>query len=527
MVDEATMAQIRKRARTNEIEALKAAAKSGSDVGGLVVPKVGSTPARGAPAEGAPATLNPGGETPGEQIGKVAQGADDAVRQVANAATFGTADRMIAAATGEPLEKELGKTKDARERLGPTASKVADTAGGVLQALALPGSSFATLPQTGATMGALSVANDVGEAIGQDKPLASLPDLALDAGVSAVTGMVGKYAGDRLGNLWAKTMTEGKTTDANLYKDARKNLEKVKGVIDSASNQMNTSGVTVRSSYINKIADDLERDLKNRPSFRTNSRPAAESALATIRRYAADGADFSLKELNEMRQIIRDSVLDTTGSIAGGIRYEDASLVRAMDRRIGGTIANLESTPSAVGNGNVKMGVEGWKKMNEQVPKQYKAAMIADVLDRADVNAKASGIPFDRALQQAFKSLYLSKMGRAEFKGEEREWIRSMAEGSATTQMLNRLDRKYGHGLFSQIYNTLNTLPRSGTSKIAAESARDLMDRITPEIPIARPSMQAGRLGAVMSDQAGQQGMDQLRQNNAFSLGNAMPPPRQ
>lgn len=509
-ISEERMVAIRAEARAAQMAAMKEAATAGSVAGSLVLPKAGSVPAN---PDGV--TLpNPQGERPGEFISRVARGSDDAVRQVANKATFGAADAISSALPGGgTLDEERQRTRAARQRLGPEVAGMADMAGGVLQGMALPGAAFASIPRAAGTAALTSLGNEVGGALGAGTPVPSMTDLTVDAGVSALAGGLGKYLGDRLGNLWARTMTENAPTDQNLYKQAAKQVSRVKEQIDSASLALDSSKVTIRPMFLTKQIDSIEKGLMAQRAYRQDLRPAAKSAVETFRKYVGGGGDVTLPELNEARVMIRNSVLGTDGAILDGIEYADVSMVRAIDRKIGSIISDLDKTPAAVGSGNVKQGVDAWKKINELTPVKYKASLLAGAIDKADLASKGTGTTFDRTLQAQFRSLYNSKLGRAEFKGEDLVALRNLAEGTATTQMLNRLDKKYGHGLLSQVYNTLNTVPRAGTSKAAAEAARGVLNKTAPTVPVQSPTRIPGQLGAVVGTVGADQAVDQARKN--------------
>lgn len=70
-----------------------------------------------------------------EQIGRIVQPVDDAVRMLASGATLGGADRFAAWAGGGKLEDERARTEQARTRLGPVAAPL-EIGGGVASAIA-------------------------------------------------------------------------------------------------------------------------------------------------------------------------------------------------------------------------------------------------------------------------------------------------------------------------------------------------------------------------------------------------------
>lgn len=496
-MDEKRLNQIFAEAKQRQMQAVK---EAGKDVGGLVLPKPGVTPAM-TPQEGAAASAQVGGPPEGNAIMDRALGAShDMADVIANSATFGQASKLRSAATGKTQEEVNADSDAAKARLGPGMTIAGDVGGKLALAALFPPSLYETVPAAMATSAGLGVASQVGDTLGRGKPAPSPTELLMTAGVSAAGGALGKYVGDRLGELWAKSMSQGTApADAELYKQVGVQVGKIKQRIDAASKGMQDAEVTIRNDFLKKKVAELAKNMAdNRLTYRIGQLPYAKGAVQTLQKMVADGGSPKLTELNEVRQIIRDSVLNTNGALNDAVTPTDAKAVKLIDGYLRNIMSNLGSTPEAVGSGNVTQAVASWKVMNSLVPQQAKANLIASALDRADLASKQSGISFDRALASQFGQLYKGAAGQAEFRGAEREMLRELAEGTSITQNLNKFDRMFGHGMLSGVYNTLARIPRGATSRTATQNARDILGNLAPEAAVSAPSKVPGTLGAIM-----------------------------
>lgn len=496
-MDEKRKNEIFAAAKQRQLQAVK---EAGKDVGGLVLPKPGMAPPAMTPQEGAASSsiTNPG-QGP-EIAGRGKQLFDDVNDVMANSLTFGQASRARAAVHGLSQEDVNKDSEAAQARLGPGMTLAADVGGKAMLAALFPPSMYETIPAAAATSAGLGVASKVGDTLGRDKPAPTPGELVMTAGVSAAGGMLGKYVGDRLGELWAKSMSQaGTPRDAELYKQVGVQVGKIKQRIDAASKGMQDAEVTIRNDFLKKKVAELAKNMAdNRLTYRIGQLPYAKGAVQTLQKMVADGGSPKLTELNEVRQIIRDSVLNTNGALNDAVTPTDAKAVKLIDGYLRNIMSNLGSTPEAVGSGNVPQAVTSWKVMNSLVPQQAKANLIASALDRADLASKQSGISFDRALASQFGQLYKGAAGQAEFRGAEREMLRELAEGTSITQNLNKFDRMFGHGMLSGVYNTLARIPRGATSRAATQNARDILGNLAPEAAVSAPSKVPGTLGALI-----------------------------
>lgn len=453
--------------------------------------------------------LNPGNLSAGEMTGAIAREADDTVRVLANSVTGGAADKIASempsinvggvAVGGGDLAQQQAQTKIAKAHLGPEKTMGAELAGSVLQGALLPGAAFSTIPRTLGTMGLLGGGNEIAKALGKDQ-LPEIEDVGKAAATSAIGGVLGKVVGDRLGNLIAKHVG----ADSKLYKQAGRVLESLNKQVDEASAAINKANVRVDSTYIKRAVDVLDKQLTTkRLTYRTGNLPYAKAAVDTLKKVADDGGNPTLRELNDVRQVIRNSVLDKNGARLDAVSPGDARLVSTIDRQIAKSISQLPSNPKAVLSGDASSAVKAWNKMNELVPKQKKTSILAGAFDNADLKSAQGKTDFDRSLQNEFMKLYNSAMGKAEFRGPERELIRELAEGGVSTKLLNRMDRAFGHGLFSIVYNTLRAVPRGAASGAAEFNARSIFEQLTAkELPRA---VQGSRAGAIVGGEAAEQ----------------------
>lgn len=428
---------------------------------------------------------------------------DDASRTGIDSFSGGLANQIRSKVGGTELDAELAKTAEAKMRLGPTGAAITDMAGSAAQALVPGGKLMSTVPKAVATGAVLSGGNAITEALGKGE----VPDpakVAASTGMGALGAGIGKVAGDRLGGLVSRYLTDDGAHQA-LWKQAGKQVEKFTKDIGQASDDMAAAGVKVDPSYLRKAVSVLETKLNKQRSYRTGNLPFAHAALDIVKRNADDGAAASLGDINEIRQIVRDSITDMNGAWADKVTPKDARLVSQIDRMIGQLMKNLPNNPAAIVAGDAKAGIAAFEKMNAAVPRQAKANYIAGAFDRADLESKGKGVSFDSALQNEFKKIYKSKQGQAEFRGPDRDLIREGAEGAFSTQWLNKMDKAYGHGgLFSFVWNSISKVPRAGASRAAETNARDIFEKLTQSELQRAGAAAGGPLGAATGMAAGQ-----------------------
>lgn len=456
------------------------------------------------PGTGPRTALNPEGLRPGELLARGATAADDIVRNVANSVTGGMGDQIATKATNamqslvrktpgeevEPatsLEAQMAKTLESRLRLGDGISRGADIAGVGLQGMLLPGKMVSTMPRAMATGGALAGGNTITNALGKGET-PDTSDVIVATGVGSVAGALGKYVGTKFGDLIERKLGN----DPNIYKQAQKSVQELKDSVANAGTAMRNANVVIDQKYITRRLDSFVKQLEKNKFYQIGQMPHAKAAIQTLRDLTSKG-NVTLDELNTARRVVRDSILDKNGAWLDSVKDWDAKEIQKLGKYLSKTIGSLEVNPHVVVSGNAKAGVNAWKEMNKTEPMKAKADLLARAFDQADLNAGAGKTDFDRALQLEFKKLYNSKRGQAEFRGPEREMLRDLAKGGELTAALNRLDRKFGHGLFSMVYNTLRSVPRSASSNMAEQNARQIFQNLTKQsIPRPTTGPQAG-----------------------------------
>lgn len=488
-------------------DAMNAEAEGKDSGPGMLQRLLGGTGAAqllGAVAGAGVATLTEKNEK--DAAAKIARGmeiGDDASRNSMDSFSGGLANQVRSKVGGTELEDELAASREAEMRLGPTGTAITEAGGKAAQAM-IPGlGALSTVPKAIGVGAGLGGGNAITEALGKGET----PDpakVAASTGMGAIGAGLGKVVGDRLGGLVSRYLTETGSHQA-MWKQAGKQVEKLTKEVGDASTAMTNAGVRVDTTYLRKATSVLESKLNRQRSYEAGNLPFAKSAMDMIKRNSEVGRAASLDDINELRQNIRDSITDGYGAWASGVSHKDARLVHQIDRMIGELMKKLPSNPKAVIAGDAKAGIAAFERMNAGVPRAAKANLIAGAFDRADLESKSKGLPFDSALQNEFKKIYKSKQGIAEFRGPEKDLIREGAEGAFGTQWLNKLDRAYGHGgLFSFVWNSVSKVPRAASGRAAETNARDIFEKLT-QAELKRAGAAAGGSAGAAAGIAGGQ----------------------
>jgi hypothetical protein len=392
---------------------------------------------------------------------KLGEAADDTARLVADSATFGLADRLAGHMGGEGLEAERAKTKAASDRAGwaGTAAQVVGALGplgaisrvvrslpGVSSAVQLGGKS-GLAARTGAAAvegGGFGAAN----AVGHDQ------DIVEGAKWGAVAGAAGNVAGE------AVSKVIDKTAGAFNKKPELKSADEFKDRSRAKYVEADQAGVIIKPEGLQGLGAKIKADLAEF-AYTPKAQPRVASFLEDLD--AISGSNVTLKGLDTLRK----QALHAKSDAAFGSSEREAA------RRVIGQIDDfMDNIPSsAVLTGDKTAGVRALQEARKEWAVAKKAEMVENAIERATLNAQASGSGgnINNAFRQEFKAILKNKKASAGLTPDERSAMMDIVKGT-DTQNLARLVGKLspqGNGLALMMHG-MSALQSGGMSLPAA-----------------------------------------------------------
>ncbi|UYQ70963.1 hypothetical protein OF122_12935 [Pelagibacterium flavum] len=247
---------------------------------------------------------------------------------------------------------------------------------------------------------------------------------------------------------------------------------------DAAYNRVDQSGFRFTPQQVDDLFNDIYRRV-GQEGIDAAPDGAHKAAVRMLERLNTRQGPMTLTQLDQLRQVIRRDVIDS-GTKADG--YFGRMMIDAIDDLI----------DSSGGS-----GVMGQARQAHQILR--KSELLADALDRANLNAASSGSGgnIDNAIRQSIKRILLNKSQIRAFTEAERAAMRKIVEGNGSMQGFLRLVGKLspsGNGLMAALgvgataANPLMAIPVG-----AGMVARKLADR--PTIGGAQALQQAVRTG--------------------------------
>lgn len=402
-----------------------------------------------------------------------ARAADDLARVLA-----GPLGNIAAGTFGEStIPEEARRTAAAAERLGAgpngAALPVAQVGGQLAQALAIPGSAFTTPGRATLSGGGLGIVDTIFGRMEEGKPLASqegIEDVVAGAGQGAAGGFVGAHLGRMFGNLVSKLSG----TSPRLAAEADRIVKSKMEVADRAGKEMDDSKVFVSSGALNHFVNTMRKQFDSK-EFSPAMAPNGWRAMRVLQQRAARNEDIPLRNFNEIRKVVRDSVrVPSTGQIKESVNGNDMTIIQDLTKGMHKLINTLPQRTSTTGD--VKKGVAAWNRMNKNFMEGAKADTLADLIASAERQARGGEKAIDVALRDEFKAFTNSKVGKkileSEYTTGQRQLIEKLAIGDFSQQVMNRLDRYFGGG---KITSTVFEAVRSGHAlALEAEASRHL-----------------------------------------------------
>lgn len=380
------------------------------------------------------------------------------------------------AITGRPyadVRREMGEMVQADQANYPGLTKTGGVVGSVAPLMAAPQSLFATPGAAAGTGGVVSGLDAVsrGLAEGELDPAKLISEGAKAGGIGAAGGWLGWQAGRFLNNAFtrltgkgvpAETATQLKDTGSQFYK------------------AMDDAGVTIRPASYNQLVSDIERTL-TKDFVSKDTAPEVMRALKVLDN--ARGAELSLRDLDKLRQTVRD-ILPSNASA------NDQRLIGKMVGYIDTYVDRLPTNLNAVTGGTTPEGIAALKQARDFWKAGSKAETIAQAFDNATLASEGGKKALDRALQDEFSKLYrVLRDNPGSFSKAELADIRGIAAGGNLTPWLNRIDR-WGGPMLSPLVKTVTGALRAGSSPATMAGAIDLVQGMSPARQAVTPVLE-------------------------------------
>lgn len=407
-------------------------------------------------------------QEPGSAIGRAARFADDLVRQAANGATFGLADRAAAWLGGSRPDEEAQRTKDAQERTG-LAGTAANIAGSMVPAAKIAQGVGYVAGMAPRMYGIGSVAANpyaqaaAGGAVygGTDAAIQG-DNIGQGAALGAGAGVVGQGV--------ASALTRAASGAAGMFsrqpkiptaEDVRQGAQAAYGAADSA-------GVIVRPEAVSRLRDNMQRNLAEF-GYAPEINPGVSGVLNNLARN--EGQNVTLKGLETLRR--------TANNLGASIEPSTRKIGQRLKGEIDGFIDDLK--PGDVLAGDSRAAVDAMKEARSLWQRSSKAEALAEALGKAELRAAStgSGGNVDNATRQNVRRLLES---RRDWTPDERAALEDIVRGTATQNAL-RLAGKLspgGNGLMTALnVGAIATNPLMAAGSIGAAGAKFAADRMT------------------------------------------------
>ncbi len=361
------------------------------------------------------------GETIKREAGNALQATDDIVRLMANAATFGMADRFAGAMEGTGKEAERAKTKAAGERAG-WAGTAAEAVGSMGPAGLLAKAGLAAGAATGAARYVPAVAGSAGlgatmgalDAAGNDR------DPTTGALVGAGAGLLGHGAGKLIGagvNRAAQAMGKGVPPTA----------EAIKAQGTAAYKAAENAGVIVSPQATARLQNDIQQKLTSF-AYEPELFPKVPALLNALNR--SKGQNVTLSGLENFRKI--------AGNIAGSNDRGERAVGRALKETIDDFMTGIKPGDTIAGNAPAAVGA--LQNARQAWQRQAKSDDLGRAMEKATTSTAGAGTGGNidnRIRQQLAKTL---ERGRG-WTPDERAALERGAQGTATQNALRLAGR--------------------------------------------------------------------------------------
>jgi len=370
------------------------------------------------------------------------QTVDDGVRAVANGLTFGMADRFSGFMSGDGTQAERDRSAAARER-SPITSTLGEIAGsavglGKLAGAGATASRFIPAAATGVgrALGVGAAGAVDGIAANELMNLGYGREFGENIGMSAIAGAAAPAVAGAI------TAGASKALGAFNPKPATMSVDDLKAAASAAYKQADDAGIVFSPQASTRLRDTVQADMADF-GFDPVLQPGANAAFKRLEEYA--GQNVTMKGLDTARKI--------AGNAFDASKPSNNELARRISGRIDDAIANPQAGDVIMGDA-VK-GAAAIKSARELTARQKKLEKVAQLLERAEVQAGStgSGGNIENATRQQIKRIITDPKFKRGFTADELAQVKKVALGT-TTQNALRLAGKLspqGNGLMMAI----------------------------------------------------------------------------
>lgn len=373
------------------------------------------------------------------------QAADDAVRQAANGATFGFADRIAGGLNGTGAEAERARTAEAAQRLGPVASTAADIAGGVASGYGLArvgltasrlipqawnagltgvGLRTAAAGADGAAMGALS-----GFGHGTDPLRGAAVGGAVGAGGNLAIAEPIRAIARGVGGLFNRPAEPPTTAELRAQGQA-------------AYRAADDAGVIINPQAIQRLRENIVQDLTQQ-GYTPRLQPRVAAVLDELDHVG--GQNMTLQGGEILRRV--------AGNLRGSADESERRLGNRIISQIDNWMGNLQ--PSDVVMGNAQAGTQALGQARDFWARARRSEAIDDAVTRAERRAAStgSGGNEDSAIRQNIRGILDSPRRSQGFSPDERAAMETVVRGTPDQNILRLVGKlsPSGNGLMAAL----------------------------------------------------------------------------
>ncbi len=379
-------------------------------------------------------------------LGSIGRTADNVVRGLANAVTFGFADELAAkadaatglnttgravqqdATTGQATEKAL--LEGHRQRDNNYVTKGAELVG----TMAIPAGVPAKLAARAGTVGATALTGAItGGLYGAGTSEAD----TIEGRLGSAAG--GAAFGGALGGAIGGAVKLGTSLTAD--KAAMQGWLSTQQVRDQASKlfqEADDLGISFKPTYFSKVSDDIENRLTKEGVTRTsplNAHQEAYKAVDYIKQAGAGDKPLNWSEMQAIRQQLSTEARTSTDAnyrrLVGGLVEDlDNALLKVQPKDLQG------ATPQTVTQayGKAKEAREGWKQ-------SLKAETLDDILYKVDAKGEVAVQSDTKAIKSAISSLMQNKRKWNLYTSQEKALITQVGSSGLVGKGLDLAER--------------------------------------------------------------------------------------
>lgn len=370
--------------------------------------------------------------------GKLAGAADDMARIIANAATFGQADRLAGYMSGTGKDAENKLTAEARKRAG-SAAIAGDVLGSLAPAGMIAGAGRAAGAVSGLGKYVAPVAGSaaLGGTMGAADAALNGKDVLTNALIGTGAGVVGHGVGKAIG---AGVNAIGAGAKKLVGKGpVVQTPEQIRAAKDAAYKAADDAGVIYTPEFVKRVTQEAQGKAAN-IGYSPRLQKGAKAVFSELK--DRTGKNITMKDADILRRIA------SSGYKIGD--KQNNSVVRSVVNTLDDAIANPRSQDVLMGNAKDagKALVEARSLAQRDFKIQDIEAAFAKAVERAQ--RTGSGGNVDNAIRQEVSKVLARRQGWTPDEKEALQKIISGAPGQNLTRLAGKLSPS-GNGLMAAL----------------------------------------------------------------------------